>query len=209
MNIPESFFGALGKALNAWLDQDPETAAGLARIEGKRVAVELDGLGPGFLITVRNERLYVGKAGENPADAVIHALPLALLRMALAEQPNTAMTSGDIRIEGDVEAGERLWRVLSGIDFDWEEHLSHRLGDPVAHLIGTRVRAMKARLRRNFSHLAEDFGDYLTEEARLNPARAEMEIFFDDIDKLREDLDRLEARLKRLESKRPIDDPRS
>ncbi|APZ41933.1 ubiquinone biosynthesis accessory factor UbiJ [Acidihalobacter ferrooxydans] len=202
MNLPVALSAALETALNAYLTQDPEAAAGLERLDGRRVAVHLEGLDLHFVLAPQGARLHVCGSEEDAPDAVIRATPLALLRVALAEQPAAAMAGGEVRIDGDVETGERLWRVLRAVEFDWEELLSRYIGDPLAHTLGTRARALGARVRRNLAHAVEDLGDYLTEEARLSPARPELDDFLNAVDRLREDFDRLDARLARLEAGR-------
>lgn len=205
MNLPVALGAALESVLNAYLGQDPETAAGLGRIEGRLVAVHLEALELEFALVPESGRIRVhGSLGDEP-DAVIRATPLALLRVALAEQPAAALAGGDVRIEGDVEAGERLWGVLRAVEFDWEELMSRYIGDPLAHALGANARDLGARLRRNLAHTVDDLGEYVTEEARLSPARPELNGFLDAVDRLREDLDRLEARLIRLETRAGTD----
>lgn len=200
MNLPEPVNAALETVLGAYLEQDPEAAAGLQRIEGRCVAVYLEGLELQFLLSPEDHRLRVSGVGEQEPAAVIRATPLALLRVALAEQPAAALADGDVRIDGDVEAGERLWGVLRAVEFDWEELVSRYLGDPLAHALGANARELAARLRRNLAHSIDDLGEYVTEEVRLSPPRRELEGFLEAVDRLREDLDRLDARLSRLEA---------
>lgn len=200
MNLPVALCAALETALNAYLGQDAETAATLERIDGRLVAVHLEGLDLEFVLAPETSRLRVYGGLDDAPDAVIRATPLALLRVALAEQPAAALAGGDVRIEGDVEVGERLWGVLRAVEFDWEELMSRYIGDPLAHTLGANARDLGARLRRNFSHALDDLGEYVTEEARLSPARPELDDFLDAVDRLREDIDRLEARLARLET---------
>lgn len=201
MNLPVALSAALESLLNAYLAQDPESAAGLERIEGKLVAVHLEGVDVQFVLLPEQARVHVYGIVEAEPDAVIRATPLALLRVSLAEQPAAAMAAEGVRIEGDVEAGERLWRVLRAVEFDWEELMSRYIGDPLAHMLGSNARAVGTRLRRNLAHVADDLGEYVTEEARLSPARMELDGFLEAVDRLREDIDRLEARLSRLETK--------
>lgn len=200
MNLPVALGAALESVLNAYLGQDPETAAGLGRIEGRLVAVHLEGLSLEFVLVPESGRIRVHGSLCDEPDAVIRATPLALLRVALAEQPGAAIAGGEVRIEGDVEAGERLWGVLRAVEFDWEELMSRYIGDPLAHTLGANARLFGARLRRNLAHTVDDLGEYVTEEAQLSPARPELEGFLEAVDRLREDFDRLEARLARLET---------
>lgn len=200
MRLATSLAAGLEKALNLYLEADPEIAAGLDRIAGRHVVFEL--VGTGLQLTLVPEQ--GGKVGVyvtlgDPPDAVIRATPLALLRTVLSEQ--AAAASGDLVIEGDAEIAHRLWSVLRGVELDWEEWLSGPMGDALAHIVAERLRGLGSWGRRTRDHLAGDLGEYMTEEARVTPARAELDDFLDAVDQLREGLDRLEARLARLESR--------
>jgi ubiquinone biosynthesis protein UbiJ len=55
--------------------------------------------------------------------------------------------------------------------------------------------------RQAADSLARNVGEYLQEEGRDVPARAELEHFLDAVDHLRDDVDRADARLKLLEAR--------
>ncbi|OBS08385.1 ubiquinone biosynthesis accessory factor UbiJ [Acidihalobacter prosperus] len=195
-----SLAAGLENALNLYLQADPEMAAGLDRIAGSRVALELDGTGLNLmLVPETGGRIAVHTTLGDPPDATIRATPLALLRTALSDQ--AAAAGSELAIEGDAEIAHRLWSVLRGIELDWEEWLSGPMGDALAHAVAERLRGLGAWGRRTRDHLAGDLGEYVTEEAGMSPARAELDDFMDAVDQLREGLDRLEARLARLESR--------
>lgn len=198
--LNSGFEAALENALNLYLSADPESAAGLERIVGRRVAFELAGTGLRWILVVESGgRIGVYDELGDPPDATVRAAPLALLRTALAERASIA--GGDLAVEGDAEVAERLWSVLRAVELDWEEWLSKALGDAMAHFLAERLRGLGAWERRSRAHLADDLGEYLTEEAGVMPPRAELEDFMDAVDQVREGLDRLEARLARLESR--------
>lgn len=200
MKLPSTLGVILEKLLNTYLQQDPESAAALTALEGRRIAISLDGLGVEFSLILGSQGIRVDSTLPPDAEAKIHAHPLALLRMSLSKNPTDAFRDGDVRIEGDNELGERLWKILTAVEFDWEELMSHYLGDPLAHTLGSQARAVNTLIRRNISHLIDDAGEYVTEESQLSPTQPEVEDFLSSVDRLREDFDRLEARLARIES---------
>lgn len=190
----------LEKALNLYLDADPDVAAGLDRIAGRQV--QLDLLGTGLTLTLVPEAdghiVVHHRLGDIP-DATIRATPLALLRTAFSE--HTAIGGNNFVIEGDAEVAERLWAILRGVELDWEEWLSQPMGDALAHAVAERFRGLADWGRRSRAHFEEDLGEYVTEEAHISPPRFELDEFMGAVDRLREGLDRLEARLDRLESR--------
>lgn len=198
--LASSLAAGLETALNLYLDADPDIAAGLDRIAGQQV--QLDLLGTGIQLTLVPEAgghiVVQHHLGDLP-DATIRTTPLALLRAAFSEQ---ATIGGDgLVIEGDAEVAERLWTILRGVELDWEEWLSQPMGDVLGHAMAERLRGLAAWGRRTRKHFAEDLGEYVTEEAHFSPPRLELDEFMGAVDRLREGLDRLEARLDRLESR--------
>lgn len=60
------------------------------------------------------------------------------------------------------------------------------------------MRKALAGVRDGAKAFARDTADYLSEEGRVIVPKAEVDVFLDDVDALRERADRLDARVKRL-----------
>lgn len=189
----------LERALNAYLDRDPDTATRLAAIEGKRLALELSGPEQSFLLSVVDGRLRVETEIERDPDARLRGTPLAFSRLALGSDPTTGLASGELVIEGDTRVGEAFRALFTEVEIDWEEMLSRLVGDIPAYQVGSWVRSLRRWGRRSAKSLRLDVTEYLQEESQALPTRGEVEAFLDDVDELRADVDRLEARIRRLE----------
>jgi ubiquinone biosynthesis protein UbiJ len=68
----------------------------------------------------------------------------------------------------------------------------------VAHQAGQFARNTKGWLDQSAQAMRLNTQEYLQEEARLLPAEAELNYYYEQVDQLRLDTDRLEARLNRL-----------
>ncbi|WP_455380409.1 ubiquinone biosynthesis accessory factor UbiJ, partial [Acidihalobacter prosperus] len=196
MTFAMEFTKALEKALNLYLDADPEIASELDQVAGKHVGFALSGIDLKFVLELEaGGRIRVTPAqAEDLPETYVRGTPLALLRMVFSEQ---AGMDHDLIIEGDAEVAQRLWSVLRDIELDWEDWLAGPLGDGMSHAVAKRLRAFGAWNRRTFKHLIGDLDEYLTEEIKLAPPAAEVEDFMSNVDILREDIDRLEARIAR------------
>jgi ubiquinone biosynthesis protein UbiJ len=142
--------------------------------------------------------VYVRDGLDPDPDTVIHGTPTALMRLASSETSTQELFSGDVRIEGDVRLGTRLRQLLARAEIDWEEQLSGLLGDVAAHQLGRGLRSIRQWTRRSRGALADDLGEYLTEESQLLPPRPEAEAFMAEVDALRDDVERLAVRVQRL-----------
>jgi ubiquinone biosynthesis protein UbiJ len=84
------------------------------------------------------------------------------------------------------------------MEIDWEEHLSRLVGDIAAHRIAGLVNGLRNWGKTAADNLADDVGEYLQEESRDVVSGAEMGVFYQRVDKLRDDTERLKARIDRL-----------
>ncbi len=189
----------LATTLNRILALDPGSAGRLARLEGKSLAVRITA--PEITVHVLFADTTLRLLGTPPTtehkpDATVSGSPLALL--ALARDPHGAGES--VQFSGDLGVVRDLRSLLAETDLDWEELLAGVMGDMPAHQLG--------RAAGHFRHWLDDARraaetgvvEYLTEERRELPTKAEVDLFLSGVDRLREDADRLEARLRRLQA---------
>jgi ubiquinone biosynthesis protein UbiJ len=189
---------ALEATLNRYLALDPDSLRGMAELDGRVIGLQWRGTGLAlyFLPGPQGVQVLGHYAGE--PDTLLSGSPLALAELGLGGDRERAQFSGAVEIRGDTETGQRFQQVLEAMDIDWEEHLSHLVGDVAAHQAGRLARAGRQYLHNSADTLRQDLGEYLTEEAQLLPARIQVDNFLADIDRLRMDADRLEARVQRL-----------
>ncbi len=199
--IPTFVTAAIEAAINQVLALDPDTLQRLRALDGKVIAIELQGLDLSLYLIPTEAGLSVFGHFEGEPDTTLRGTPVGMLRMGLADNAGDSFFVGDVEISGDVELGIRFREILDGLDIDWEEHLSHITGDVVAHKVGELARDTLDWGRKTLDTLARDGAEYLQEESRDLPARSEMEEFLAQVDTLRSDVDRLEARIKRLEAR--------
>jgi ubiquinone biosynthesis protein UbiJ len=84
------------------------------------------------------------------------------------------------------------------MEIDWEEHLSRLIGDIAAHRLVSVFNEVINWSTSAASNFTADVGEYLQEESRDVVSGPEMEIFFQQVDRLRDDTERLLARTDRL-----------
>jgi len=208
--LPEFGVELIEYAVNRLLLLDPGLGAALAAaIPGARVVLDIEGLRTRVILRVlpRGIGLEVRRAGaegppdEAPPDVVVSGTPLALLR-SLGRDADQQMSSGDVRIAGDMRIARRLQTVLAGIEIDIEEPLSRLFGDVAAHQLARAGRGMADWGRMAATRLLEQGVEYGAQETGVVLARAEFEQHTLRIEDLRDDVERLAARVKRAERRR-------
>lgn len=180
---------------NRLLDLDPETRARLGQLEGTVLAVVFSGIDKRLYATIGEQAIELSETCDGDADIVLEGTPLAFVRFML-DRESTA--PGGIQIEGDATLAQQFIRILKQLDIDWEEWLSHYLGDVLARQIGRAAGAMRDWARDAAADMRADVTEYLQEESRLLAPAVRVARFLSEVDELRADVERLEQRVKRL-----------
>jgi ubiquinone biosynthesis protein UbiJ len=200
VSVPALVLAGLEITLNRYLSLDPETLSRLAGMTGKLIAVELRGVGITLYMAPHSGGIQLLRECDGGADAVISGTPMALARVGIGEERGL-LFAGEVEIRGDVTLGQRFESVLRELDIDWEEQLSHLVGDAAAHQVGNLVRDALQWGAKSVDTLGRDLTEYLQEESRQLPQRDEVNKFLAAVDVLRNDVERLDARVKRLQAR--------
>lgn len=212
------FLKLINSALQKYLDSDPEIAAELNAFEGQCLLVYLTDIKKEFLVTPIQSGIVVSEyvvdteaaeASELNITTTIHSNIVSLARMGLkmdlGDGYQSMLTSGALKIEGDVELASQLRSVFMQVDIDWEEIASKYVGDAVAYQVGLFVNRFKAYKNRSVDNFRLDVSEYLQEESRIVPTKVELERFMSQVDNLDANVQRLEARIQRLMSLQDMD----
>jgi len=199
--LSTTLIAMLDTALNAWLRLDDESLTKLQAMSGKVICMYITGLEVKLYFFPDATGIYTLTEYSGKPDVTIKAPPISLMRLSSATDAGKTLLDSDVIIEGNMHLSEQFSDVLSGVDLDWEEWLSHLAGDLVAHKTGEVSRKTATWLTETKATMQMNVSEYLQEESRLVPAEAEVAYYMDQVDNLRADADRLEAKVKRLQKK--------
>jgi ubiquinone biosynthesis protein UbiJ len=181
---------------------------GFARIRaavcGSRLALTAGGtLGAGADGGVSTDG---GTSAGGSADAVISGSPFALFKLLTegagreaGPPPDRARASA--RVAGNAEVAGRYRELFALARPDLEEELSRLVGDLPARRLSLAAQGAMGWIGKLGRTVGENLAEYLQEESRDLPARAEVEEFLQGVDRLRDTADRVEARLARIEQR--------
>jgi ubiquinone biosynthesis protein UbiJ len=176
------------------------------RLAGKTLAVHLTTAPQNTLMSLYfscgKDRLTLSSKSDAPVAATLSGSPLAYLSMVKG-QPESAMRSGSVRIEGDAEVAQTFRDLLKASAPDAEEELSRLIGDVAAHQAGNIARDALRFGKRVVDTFSQNVSEFLQEESRDVVTRIEVDEFSDAVDQVREAVDRAEARLNNLHRSRP------
>lgn len=200
---------ALEAALNRALALDPDTRNSLRALDGRRVALALEGGGLGgaglaLQLRVEGDQLRVGPVDtDNTPDLGVRSSLGGLLSQLPSllgglSGRDDAPPVGRMHISGDAELARRLQRLAESFDPDWQQPFASVFGDIIGVQVANAVATGFRQARISGRNLAQSAAEYVTEESRDVVARAELDAFHDDVDVLRDDAARLAARVLRL-----------
>ena len=192
------FGRALEASLNRLVDLDPDTRTALKTLRGRAITLDFRPTPLAMRIAVEGDRLAIGPAFGGASALRLTAAPSALVAMALARGRDDATTPRRVDVSGDADLARRLERIARTFAPDFDEAFARVFGDVAGFQIARGVRKALAGVRDGAKAFARDTADYLSEEGRVIVPKAEVDVFLDDVDALRERADRLDARVKRL-----------
>jgi ubiquinone biosynthesis protein UbiJ len=190
----------LERALSHVLALDPETQSALAKLEGRRIGVHLQGAELAFDIAVHEGVLRIQpplQDAATKADLRITATPFSLLALAVPREGDT-LPPGKVEIAGDAELARRMEKLAREFQPDFEAAFTRIFGEVIGVAIARALRGATQTLRTGAQHAGADAADWLRDEARLTVPRGELDDFLDDVDRLRERAERLQVRVNRL-----------
>jgi ubiquinone biosynthesis protein UbiJ len=189
---------ALERAINTALSMDARTRESISALAGK--SLKIDVTVPelcAFLLPGADGLRLVGHF-EGCADCTVSGATSDFIALLLAEDKPAALVNGKLKVSGDSGLLLALEKALSALDLDWEQRLATVLGDVPAHQIGRFARGSAEFGRRARGSFERHVEEFIHEEARLAPPRAEVEDFFADVRALANRVARLEAGIRRL-----------
>jgi len=188
----------LTSAFNKYLVLDPEAPLKLKAFDGKLISIEIRGPNKNLYLSIHDSNVIVVQDIDTEPDTIISGSPAALFKLGLHRDSAPLLFAGEVEIRGDTRLGRQFKALLATMEIDWEEHLSRLTGDIAAHRIVGLFNEFGIWSRSASSNFTDDMGEYLQEESRDVVSGAEIDMFNQQVDKLRNDADRLEARITRL-----------
>ncbi|HSG65660.1 MAG TPA: SCP2 sterol-binding domain-containing protein [Gammaproteobacteria bacterium] len=189
--------GSVEQYLNALLEESTAARERLAALAGASLAVHLTVPGIELVVRAEEQALRVSPESARDTDAVISGTPLALFALWRTGRVSDFGANG-VTLSGDAQTLERFVGLLRLLLPDGEEVLARVTGDLSAHELARVGQATRAWVARAADALLLDAAEYLQEESRDLPARAEAEDFFRDVERLRDDVARAIARMDRI-----------
>ncbi len=193
-----SLLGVIEVTANRYLRLDPDAFSALLEFADRVIALDIHGLHETVFLHFTSDGVSLTLSLDQEADARVRATPVSLLRSLKTRGVSDITFDSGIEVDGDTGLVLGVKNVFDRVDVDWEEELSHLIGDVAAHQVGNIYRRAEQWGEKTWSTLLQDTAEYLLEEGRLTPRQDEIIAFVEAVDSLRDDTERLAQRVQRL-----------
>lgn len=196
---PNLICAAVEVALNRLLRLEPEVLEDFGRLEGKVLALTVDGLEWDFFIECIPSGVRVLSHFERRADVHLHGGAIGYTQLARQLKTGTTALPPGVHIEGDAELLHRFTQLLARIGFEPAELIARFTGEGAAQRLVGGLQSFFGWGQRSAKTMTLNTAEYLREETYDLARKSDAEYWSSEVETLRDDVARLEARLKRLE----------
>ncbi len=203
MNTPDpalhtAAIAGLELAINRALQLDRVAAQRLGELEGQVFRLQCTQPSVDFFLLPEAGRVRLRGFHDGEVTTAIKGSAQDFAELATAGDPAAALINGNIELDGDSGPLMDLQRILARLDPDWEAPLVDTLGDVAGHQLAEALRGLFGWGRQAGESVLRQLEEFIHEEARLSPPRAEVEDFYDDVEQLNQRVERLAARVAKL-----------
>lgn len=188
-------------AINAYLALDEHVEDYLAPMAGKVIAIHVMPFDDTLYICPGSRGMQLLEHYEGEVDARLSGSLAALGLMGLSATPMRALFKGEVRIDGDTQLARTCQRLFEKLDIDVSGKLARYTGDAFAQRVTGLLRSGRDWTKQSLTTFKLNLEEFLQEETRELPAKAEAEMVFQQIDDCRMDSDRLQLRIERLQAR--------
>ncbi len=183
--------------INKVIGLDPEARSRLDRLDQKIIAFHFTDIEQRLYFIIDERYIVVKPILDKESHAELSGTLFSFFNLASGDDSDPVF-KGEVRFAGEISTAQNFQKFFNQLDIDWEEHLSHYVGDIAAHQLFKGGQAVFNWLKSTEQTAKQNASEYLRFEAKAVPASIELENFYDDIADLKSDVDRLAIRIERL-----------
>ena len=187
------------RALNQAVALAPTSHRELDSLAGTRLGIEISSVELTLYIEITDgPEVRLMSHCEAPTAAFVRGSIEDFASLATSDDPAAVLINSGIELEGSSTKLITLQQIVSKMDVDWEAPLVDALGDVMGHQLAQALRAMFRWSESARASLKRQLSEYLLEEGKLTPPKAELEHFYDSVQSLSLRVERAQSQLAKL-----------
>lgn len=187
------------RALNQAIALAPTSHQALQQLSGTLLGIEVTTLDLTLYVDmVSGTEIRLLMHCERSTDAFVRGSLEDFAALAASDDPAATLINSGIELQGRSASLISLQQVISTMDVDWEAPLVDLLGDVPGHQLAQALRRLFRWSEGARTSLKRQVSEYLLEEGRLTPPKAELEHFYDAVQSLSMRVERAQQQVERL-----------
>ena len=190
------------QALNQAIALAPYSHQELDAVSGTLLGIEITTLDlTVYIEMVTDTEVRLMAHCERDTDAFLRGTLEDFAALATSDEPTATLINSGIELEGSSASLITLQQVIARMEIDWEAPLVELLGDVVGHQIAEGLRRFFRWGEGARTSLKRQVSEYLLEEGRLTPPKAELEHFYDAVQSVAMRVERAQSQVEKLLAK--------
>lgn len=195
MPLDNLLCGLLETAVNKLHQLDDSAELRRKQLDGTIVAVNLKELNKAFFFVISTQQIDILSCYEGQADCSIKLNLSALQELKNNHQLTHLIKTEQLEVEGDIQVVQQFAQLLTEMDIDWEEVLSEKIGDVLAHKLCYHLKKSQQGINQQIARIQDHSAQFVIEELKLAPGPLQVAYFCDQVSELEKQFNQLEARI--------------
>lgn len=195
MSLTNLLCGLLETGVNQLHQLDSSAVIKRKQLNGTIIGVSLKELDIPLYFVISDQQVDVLNQFEGQTDCTIRVNFSALKQLQDNHQLTNLIKSGQLEVEGDIQLVQQFANLLTDMQIDWEEHLSQKVGDVVAHKFCYHAKQLLKGTISKSKVIEKQVALYVTEEAKIAPSGLEVAYFCDQVNTLNTQTEQLLLKL--------------
>ncbi|TEW56625.1 hypothetical protein E2R68_00885 [Psychromonas sp. RZ22] len=191
MPLQQLLCGLLETGVNQLHQLDSSAVKKRKQLDGTIIGASLKELNIPLYFVISEQQIDILTNFEGDPDCYIRVSFSALNKLQDNHQLTTLIKTGELEVEGDIQLVQQFAELLTNMDIDWEEHLSHKVGDVIAHKFCYHAKKLHQGTLKQLKKVEKQSALYITEEIKLAPSGLEVAYFSEQVKMLASETDNL------------------
>lgn len=187
--------GLLETAVNKLHRLDSSAQQRRNMLAGVIVGVRVKELNKPLYFIISRQQIDILAKYDGPTDCFIRLNISALNKLHNNHQLTQLIKSEQLEVEGDIKLVQQFAQLLTDMNIDWEELLSAKVGDLLAHKFCYHSKQCRQSLLLQLKKIEKQSAEFITEELKLAPGGLQVAYFCEQVSQLEKQCLQLDARI--------------
>lgn len=197
MPLDNLLCGFIETAVNKLHQLDASAELRRKQLDGTIIAVNLKELNKALFFVISTQQIDILSCYEGQPDCYIKLNLSALQELKDNHQLTHLIKTEQLEVEGDIQLVQQFAQLLTEMDIDWEEVLSSKIGDVLAHKICYHLKKSHKCINQEIAKLQDHSAQFVIEELKLAPGPLQVAYFCEQVSDLEKQYTQLEARISK------------